>query len=769
MILERIPILLRALLFLCRCDARFGNGALKRLDGEKVAFEAGLWRPAAGWLIARITTTRDCARAPSLQLLAGRDQPSGDGRLLSLVSVSSREFQGVGFSGSEVRRIRAVLGECEDDTCIDALELYNVPGAFVRHFGFQALSAHHLDLRGTPVSRIRRAFLQHERSSGEPLDEFLDKHIQSLFEPTEGVDYATWIARVENDGEAGGVITAGAEADAGAGAGYAPLISLLLPVVETDDAFLRHCLDSVSGQAYPNWELCVVDAAPSSSSTGKILGEYAARDRRIRISGRHGDDPIPGALGAALSMARGEYVAVLGPADTLSPAALGVVVEAIGQEPRARILYGDEDTIDAAGERSAPHFKSGWNPDLLYGQNYVSRLVAYELALVQAVGGFRERFEGQQEHDLILRAGSRVDEGLIRHIPRVLYHRRSLDEGGKARGDSEGGAWDMGLRAVQSFFDEHRSGVRVERGAVPLTYRPRWPVPNPPPLVSVVVPTRDNVGLLEPCISSVLEKTLYPNYEVLIVDNESGDAATVNYLARASADPRVRVLEYPGRFNFSAINNYAVAEAAGEILCLLNDDTEVIDAGWLDELVSHACREEIGCVGAKLLYPNGRIQHAGVICGIGGIAGHSHRYFPETDGGYFSRLLLIQNLSAVTAACLAVRRDVWQSAGGMNEADLPVAFNDVDFCLRVRQAGLRNLWTPYALLRHHESASRGSDIAPRDKKRYFQEIDYMRSRWGNYLHRDPYYSPHLSLKREDFSLSVSRRYRAAMVRRKLQP
>jgi GT2 family glycosyltransferase len=641
------------------------------------------------------------------------------------------------------------------------MELYNVPGAFVRHFGFQALSAHHLDFRGTPVSRIRRAFLQHERSSGEPLDAILDKHIQSLFEPTEGVDYPTWIARVENEGEANGILTEQAEANDGAA--YAPLISLLLSVADTEEIFLRQCLDSVLHQAYPNWELCVVEAALSSSSAGKILGEHAARDRRIRISRQYGGDPSPGALGAALALARGEYVAVLGPADTLSPAALGVVVEALRQEPRARVLYSDEDTIDAAGERSAPHFKSGWNPDLLYCQNYVSRLGVYEQALVRAVGGFRERFASQQEHDLILRAGARVDEQLIRHVPHVLYHRRAPQGGNEARDDPEGGAWDAGLRAVQSFFDGYRSGVRVERGAAALTYRPRWPVPNPPPLVTVIVPTRDNVGLLEPCISSVLEKTLYPNYEVLIVDNESGDPATVDYLARASADPRVRVLEYPGRFNFSAINNYAVAEAAGEILCLLNDDTEVIDAGWLEEMVSHACRAEIGCVGAKLLYPDGRVQHAGVICGIGGIAGHSHRYFPGTDGGYFSRLLLIQNLSAVTAACLAVRREVWQSAGGMNEADLPVAFNDVDFCPRVQQAGLRNLWTPYALLRHHESASRGSDIAPRDKKRYFQEIDYMRTRWGSYLHRDPYYNPHLSLKREDFSFSVSRRYRAAVI------
>jgi len=754
-------------MFACRCDARFGAGALRRRSGENAEFEAALWRPVTGWLIVRVTTTGDCSKAPMLQLISSRDRPSDDSHLLPLVPVDGREYQGIAFSGDRVRSIRVVLDECAEGVSIDSLELFNVPRAFVRYFGIKALSAHHLDFRGTPVSRIRREILEHELGSKESFDEILDKHIQILFEPTEGVDYPTWIARVENDGEASSLIKGPTEADDGAV--YTPLISLLLRVAQSEQTFLRQCLDSVLGQAYPHWELCIVNAASSSSDASKILGEYTARDPRIRVSQRPGDGPIAAGIDASLETARGDYMALLDAADTLAPIALELVVEALQREPRARILYSDEDTIDDSGERSAPHFKSDWNPDLLYCHNYVSRLSVYELALVRAVGGFREQFGNQQEYDLLLRAAARADEHLIRHIPYVLYHRRRVREGGEHGSGSERQSWDMGLRVVQSFFDEYQGGVRVDCGAAPLTYRPRWPIPNSPPLVSVIIPTRDNVGLLETCVSSVLEKTLYPNYEVLIVDNESAEPATIDYLSRVSADPRVRLLEYPGRFNFSAINNYAVAEAAGELLCLLNDDTEVIDPGWLGELVSHACRPEIGCVGAKLLYPDGRIQHAGVICGIGGIAGHSHRYFPETDGGYFSRLLLIQNLSAVTAACLAVRRDVWQSAGGMNEADLPVAFNDVDFCLRVRQAGLRNLWTPYALLRHHESASRGSDIAPRDKKRYFQEIDYMRSRWGNYLHRDPYYSPHLSLKREDFSLSVSRRYRAAMVRRKLQP
>jgi GT2 family glycosyltransferase len=278
-------------------------------------------------------------------------------------------------------------------------------------------------------------------------------------------------------------------------------------------------------------------------------------------------------------------------------------------------------------------------------------------------------------------------------------------------------------------------------------------VPDPAPLVSLIVPTRDRVEILRPCVDAVLERTDYENYELLILDNQSRCPDTLAYLSEVAArDSRVRILSWNRPFNYSAINNYGVGRARGDILCLLNNDVEPINAGWLREMVSHACRSEIGCVGAKLYYPDDRIQHAGVILGIGGVAGHSHKYHRRDSEGYFSRLTLVQNLSAVTGACLVVRKTVYQQVQGLNEQDLPVAFNDVDLCLKVREAGFRNVWTPYAELYHHESVSRGHDDTPAKKARANREADYMRSRWGDLLIADPAYNPNLTLVYEDFSL-----------------
>jgi GT2 family glycosyltransferase len=293
--------------------------------------------------------------------------------------------------------------------------------------------------------------------------------------------------------------------------------------------------------------------------------------------------------------------------------------------------------------------------------------------------------------------------------------------------------------------------VTVEPGLLPKSFRVRWPLPLPSPRVSLIIPTKNNFKVLKQCIRSILNKTDYDNYEILVLDNRSDCSETLGYLDSISEESRVSVHSWDHPFNYSAINNFGVEKAEGSILAFLNNDVEVINPEWLDEMVSHACREEIGCVGAKLYYPNDTVQHAGVILGIGGIAGHSHKYFKRDEPGYFSRLMLVQNLSAVTGACMVLRRSVFDEVGGLDE-NLAVAFNDVDFCLRVREAGYRNLWTPYAELYHHESLTRGLNDTGQKQKRIRREAEYMRNRWGKALDQDPAYNPNLTLIHEDFSL-----------------
>ena len=313
---------------------------------------------------------------------------------------------------------------------------------------------------------------------------------------------------------------------------------------------------------------------------------------------------------------------------------------------------------------------------------------------------------------------------------------------------------NSGIAAVRDYLSDVQPSAKVLAGKFPNTYRVKWGLPEDTPKVSIIIPTRDGLNILSQCIDSVLERTDYPNYEILVVDNESADTATLDYLKTLQKTDNIRVLKYKGAFNYSAINNYAVEHAEGSVITLMNNDIEVISEDWLSEMVSHALRSDIGCVGAKLLYKNNMIQHAGVILGIGGVAGHAHKYFDAESEGYFSRLHLVQNLSAVTAACLCVEKSVYEKADGLNEKELKVAFNDVDFCLRVGAMGLKNVWSPYAVLYHHESVSRGHDNTEEKKARFNSEAKYMQQQWGELLLADPAYNRNLTRVREDFSLAA---------------
>ena len=534
------------------------------------------------------------------------------------------------------------------------------------------------------------------------------------------------------------------------------LFSIVIPVYNTDEIYLRECLDSILTQSFSKFEICIADDNSPNARVREVLKEYELKDNRVKVAYRKENGHISKASNSALELATGRFIVLVDHDDKLADHALYYVAQAIHQNPNAKIIYSDEDKIDEAGVRSSPHFKSDWNPDLFFSQNYVSHLGVYDSSIIKAIGGFRVGVEGSQDQDLLLRCLPYVQHHEIYHIPKVLYHWRMIAGSTAAGAGEKSYTTEAGIRALSDYFvNNGPKGVTVEAGMVPNTYKVNWPIPTPAPKVSLLIPTRDGKDITEQAVRSILEKTTYPNYEILIIDNGSVKSETLEFFAQIQQeDARVRVLRYDYPFNYSAINNYGVEHTDGEIIGLINNDVEVISPNWLTEMVSHAVRPEIGCVGAKLYYGNDTLQHAGVITSLGGVAGHSHKYFPRSSVGYFHRLVLVQNLTAVTAACLLVRREVYNQVGGLNEKDLTVAFNDVDFCLKVYSAGYRNLWTPYAELYHHESISRGAEDNPEKIARFNREVEYMKATWPALLDRDLYYSPNLTKAREDFSMNI---------------
>jgi len=550
-------------------------------------------------------------------------------------------------------------------------------------------------------------------------------------------DYARWIGRNEP-------VSSPADVAARLAAlPRRPLLSVVMPVYEAPERWLRRALDSVIEQHYPDWELCVSDDASPSPHVRRVLEEYQRRDRRIKVVYRQKNGHISESSNSALEVATGEYMVLLDHDDELHAEALLLVAEAACSAPDAKLIYSDEDKIDEDGRRFDPYFKADWNYDLFLGQNCISHLGVYSLPLVRELGGFRKGLEGSQDWDLALRCVERIAPGQIVHIPRVLYHWRAIQGSTALAAGEKNYAVVAGRRAVEEHLQ--RTGQAGEVSILPASMmRVKRPVPVPAPKVSLVIPTRDRVDLLRMCVDSILERSTYPDFEILVVDNGSVEPGTLEYFARISGLANVRVLSYPGEFNYSAINNFAVAQARGEVIGLVNNDIEVISADWMEEMVAHAMRPDVGAVGAMLYYPDDTIQHAGVLVGLCGVAGHVGSRHPRGSQGYFGRMLLAQELSAVTAACLLVRRSVYEEVGGLDER-LRVAFNDVDLCLRIREKGYRNLWTPFAELYHHESASRGLEDNPVKQARFMSEVAFMQERWGEALQRDPAYNPNLSL------------------------
>jgi O-antigen biosynthesis protein len=538
---------------------------------------------------------------------------------------------------------------------------------------------------------------------------------------------------------------------------YRPLISVLMPVYNTDQRWLKAAIQSVRNQLYPNWELCIADDASTDVKVGRILRELQASDPRIKVVFRDVNGHISAASNSALQLATGAFIALVDHDDVLPTHALLAVVHELNRHPDADIVYSDEDRIDASDRRFDPYFKPDFNVELFRGQNFVSHLGVYRTDLVRRVGGFREGFEGSQDYDLAWRVVERSDTRRIRHIPHVLYHWRAI-AGSAARGTREKTyAHTTARRAVEEHLA--RTGVRGTcEPAIHASYhqRVRYALPQPPPHVTIIIPTRDRVDLLSRCVGSVTGRSTYPDYDIVIVDNGSAEPGTCAYFDQLRADARMSVVRIDEPFNFSRLNNRAAAGAHGEVLCFLNNDTEVISADWLEEMVGLACQAGVGAVGAMLYYPNNRIQHAGVILGIGGVASHAHKMLDRAAGGDHARAALTQAMSAVTAACLVIRKDVFTDAGGFDET-LAIAFNDVDLCLRLGARGLKNVWTPFAELYHHESISRGDDTTA-NRPGFQEESRLMYERWGERLQSDPYFNPNLSLERTDFALSYPPRH-----------
>jgi len=534
-----------------------------------------------------------------------------------------------------------------------------------------------------------------------------------------------------------------------------PLISVVLPVYNPDLSILAAAIESVEHQTYQHWELCIADDASTNPDVRPFLEAKARADSRIKLVFRETNGHISACSNSAIALATGQWCALLDQDDALAANALAIVALEIEHYPDAGLFYSDEDKIDATGRRSNPFFKTDWNPELFLGQNFVNHLGVYRAELLDKIGGFREGFEGSQDYDLALRCVERLEPKQVRHIPRILYHWRAVEGSLAAVADAKPYAKEAARRAIADHLKRMGVAARVEACPENIeSHRVIYELPEPRPSVSIIIPTRDRAELLERCLASIREETDYAPTEIVIVDNGSTESAALELLRREERRGDVRVVRDNGAFNYSRLINRGVSAAWGEVLALLNNDMEANEPGWLREMVSHAMRVGIGAVGARLWYPDGTLQHGGVILGLGGVAGHAFPRIPRGHPGFFNRAWLQQDCSAVTGACLVVRRDVFEKAGGLDEVNIGISFNDVDFCLRLRAAGLRNIWTPYANLIHVESASRGYHATSEEKALFVREATYMQRKWGAELMHDPFYNPNLSLNLPGFELAV---------------
>ena len=525
--------------------------------------------------------------------------------------------------------------------------------------------------------------------------------------------------------------------DEGRAFSYRPLISIITPVFNTPAIWLEKAVESVLCQVYENWELVLIDDGSTLPETVEFMAKMIPREPRIVVVQRENTGGISAASNSGLDRATGEWVSLLDHDDVLEPDALFEVVKYLQNNPETDLIFSDEDKITEEG-LAAPQFKPDWSPDFLLSYNYLCHFTTIRREIVERAGRFRSEFDGAQDYDLFLRVSELTTR--IHHLPRILYHWRRSETSTSDNIRRKPQALEAGRRAVENHLVR-----RGERGHVTVDWQTHayWVKRElrETRRISIIIATRDRIDLLSRCLSSITSKTSYPNYEIIVVDNESRSEEAREYFRSFEH----RLLQFHGPFNFSALNNLAVEQTDAPWLLFLNNDVEVIESEWLTVMAEHVQRPEVGAVGARLLYPNDTVQHAGVVLGVGGIAEHAFRHFPADAPGVSRQLQVTRNYSSVTGACLLTRREVFEEVGGFDEEQLPVTFNDVDLCLKMRRAGYLIVYTPFAKLYHHESASRRRSVEA-------LETDVIRERWPEYLERDPYYNPNLSRERADFSL-----------------
>lgn len=547
---------------------------------------------------------------------------------------------------------------------------------------------------------------------------------------------------------------------------FKPKISIITPVFNTPEKFLKECIDSVLKQSYPNWELCMADDHSSNPEIKLIIGEYAKKDKRIKYTIRPKNGHISEASNSALSISSGDFIAILDHDDVLWPDALFECVKVLNKNPEASFIYSDEDKLDEDGKTHLdPFFKPDWSPDYLRSINYITHFTVIKKTLVQKVGGFRKKFDGAQDWDLFLRITKDFKNSDIIHIPKVLYSwRKSIYSSASEKSVSGKKSYAFKIQKSVLEDDLKTKGYqgRIIRSQYLGLWRVKYGIKNNP-LVSIIIPTKEEYDHIKKCIDSILNKTTYKNFQLIIVDTGSKDKKVYDFYEDIKTrHQNIKLLSWGKEFNFSSVCNFGAKNCNGKYLLFLNNDTEIINPDWLENMLEHAGRKEIGAVGVKLLFPNRRIQHAGIVLGIAGgmvrrgIAGHPFKNFYNlrVNNGYSKIVDSVRNCSAVTAACLMISKDKFKMVGGFDPV-FRVAFNDVDFCLRVLEKGLMNIYTPYAILYHHESVSVGlPGKGDRSKKEFLKEVRLMHQRWDKILYSDPFYNPNFTLENEEYTLKI---------------
>ena len=531
---------------------------------------------------------------------------------------------------------------------------------------------------------------------------------------------------------------------------YSPLISIAVPAYQTPVEFLRQMIESLIVQTYSNWELCIVNASPDNEEMQKVLAEYSAGDSRVRFCNLKENLGIAENTNRAFAMTKGEFVGLLDHDDLLAPNALYEIVKILQDHPQADALYTDEDKVTTElDEHFQPHLKPDFNLDLLRSNNYICHFFVVRKSIVEKAGGFRKEFDGAQDYDFIFRCTENAGEVL--HVPEILYHWRTHKASTADNPASKMYAFEAGKRAIEAHLERTGTKGEVSHTQDLGFYRVKYPVQGKP-LVSVIIPNKDEKETLQTCLEMLEKNTGYQNFEIIIVENNSTTDEIFRYYKELSGNRKIHLLRWAKEFNYSAINNFAAAHAKGEYLLFLNNDVKSINPDWLEEMLGVCQRPEVGGVGAKLIYPDNTIQHAGCVIGMGGIAGHMFVDMPADRTGYLHKASLLQDMSAVTAACLLMKKEVFEQAGGFTE-ELAVAFNDVDLCLKVRKNGYLIVYDPYAKLYHMESKTRGAEDSKEKVRRFQTEIEYMRCHWIDILKNgDPCYNKNLSLTKWNYSL-----------------